>query len=112
MHAGGDALDHKPLVDQPHPDEVPLGRARRLQCARRQEQRPGRVDYPGRNAALLEQFVVEARQHDLGRRPVGESPVLLVLAQRGDRVQIRGHRENVVGRLVCAEPVCEHSPSQ
>ncbi len=110
MRERGDPLDHESLRGQPHPDQVPLGHAHRPQRARHQEQRPERVDHLGRDAPLLEQLIVEPGQHDLRRRPVGEPPKLLVLAQRGDRVQVRGHSEHVVGRLVCAEPVREHPP--
>ena len=107
-----DPLDHESPRGQPHPDQVPLGHAQRPQRARLQEQRPERVDHLGRDAPLLEQLIVELGQHDPRRRPVGEPPVLLVLAERGDRVQVRGHSEHVVGGLVCAEPVREHPPGQ
>ena len=110
MRERGDPLDHESPRGQPHPDQVALGHAQRPQRAWHQEQRPERVDHPGRDAPLLEQLIVEPGQHDPRRRPVGEPPILLVLAERGDRVQVRGHSEYVVGRLVCAEPVREHTP--
>ena len=100
----------KSLFGQPHPNQVALGHAQRPQRAWGQEQRPERVDHLGRDAPLLEQLIVELGQHDARRRPVGEPPILLVLAERGDWVQVRGHGEYVVGRLVSAEPVREYAP--
>jgi len=97
MRERGDPLDRESLFGQAHPDQVSLGDTQRLQGARRQEQRPGRVDHLGRDAPLLEQFLVVPGQHDSRRRPVGEPLVLLVLAERGDRVQVRGHSEQIVG---------------
>ena len=60
------------------------------------------------NAPLFEQLVVEPGHHDVHRRTVGEMGERLVFAQFGDRVQIRAHRQQVVGRLVRAEAVGEH----
>jgi hypothetical protein len=106
------SLDDQTGFGQSHADQIAVGHAQPAQRARCQQQRPERVDHLRRNAPLAQQFVVEFGQYDADRRTVGELLVLLVQTQLGDGVQIRGHREQVMGDLVGANAVREHPTSQ
>ncbi|CNN04297.1 Uncharacterised protein [Mycobacterium tuberculosis] len=105
-----DPLEHQPCGGQPHTDQIPRGGPQRRQRARLQQQCPAGVDGLVRDAPSFEQLLVVSGQHDPRRRTVGQPAILLVLAERDDRVQVRGHAEHVVDRLVRAEPMGEYPP--
>ena len=91
----GDPLDHQPLRRQPHPDQIPLSHAQGAQGARRQQQRPERVDHLGWDAPLVERLRVE-RQRDLRRVPSVNRWYSSCSHSAVIGVQVRCHREDVV----------------